>query len=65
MIDNAVKIDLTVTKGVVRGCILDELNYFNTNDNMVPDIMHDVEECAIPMTMHGVFKYMIANKIYS
>lgn len=65
MIENATKVDPKVTKGVVRDCTLNDLRYFNIIDNMVPDIMHDLDEGTIPMLLLNLFKYFISKKLYS
>lgn len=63
IVNNSTSVDLTETKGVVRYCLLNELKYFHMIDNMVPDIMHDLDEGAIPILLHKLFSYCIKMKV--
>lgn len=65
IIADSSKVDLKLTKGVVRDCYLNKLKYYHMIDNMVPDIMHDLDEGAIPFLMKELFVWITKEKIYS
>lgn len=57
------KVDYMETLGVKRYCVLNDLKYFNVFDNISVDIMHDLNEGAIPFLMKHLFKLCISSKI--
>lgn len=57
------KVDLTNTFGVVMHCALNELKFYNTINSMTPDIMHDVNEGAIPYLLKPLFEYLFKYKV--
>lgn len=59
------KIDFQVTKGVKRKCPFNDLINFPAIDNITFDVMHDVNEGAIPFLLSNFFNHMIENKIMS
>lgn len=59
------KIDFKATKGVKRNCPFNSLNFFHIIDNVAFDIMHDVNEGAIPFVLSHLFMYMNEKKIMS
>lgn len=62
-IKNSEKVDYKVTKGVKRFCELTNLKYFDMFSSMTPDIMHDLNEGAIPFLMKTLFQYCISSKL--
>ncbi|XP_031639264.1 uncharacterized protein LOC116351315 [Contarinia nasturtii] len=61
-----VKQDFIATMGVKRKCKLNDLTYFHILDNMSLDLMHDVNEGAIPYCLHDFFDLIVKkNKIIS
>lgn len=64
-LDSGKKINFKQTKGVKRSCPFNDLNFFHIIDNVAFDIMHDVNEGAIPFVLSNLFIYMIEKKIMS
>lgn len=62
-IKNAEKVDLTDTFGVAMHCALNELKFYHMIDSMTPDIMHDIEEGAIPFLLKPFFEHMFKHKV--
>lgn len=62
-IKNSEKVDYEDTQGVKRFCELNNLKYFDMFVNMTPDIMHDLNEGAIPFLMSKLFMYCISSKL--
>lgn len=56
-------VDLTNTCGVKMHCALNDLKYYHMIDSMTPDIMHDINEGAIPYLLKALFKYLIKHKV--
>ena len=50
------------TYGVQRNSILNESKFFNVVDGMAPDIMHDILEGVLPLTIMMLLKYCICRK---
>lgn len=50
------------TYGVNRRSILNQLQYFHVIDGMAPDIMHDVLEGVLPLSIMMVLKSCITTK---
>lgn len=48
-------VDVKLTKGVKRYCLLNDLKYFQMFDNLSVDIMHDLHEGAIPKFLEIFF----------
>lgn len=64
-INDSAKVDLKESKGVLRYCALNDLKYFNIIDGMVPDIMHDLNEGAVPFVLKYTFELLINEKVFS
>lgn len=60
---NEEKIDLTETKGVKKYCLLNNLENFHVLLNMSLDIMHDLNEGLVPITLKYIFMDCINKKI--
>lgn len=65
LIARSTNVDYKQTKGVKRPCALNELKYFHTLQNKSVDIMHDLNEGAIPFLLKLVFSYCISQKIFN
>lgn len=63
MIENSTKIEFKETKGIAMYCALNDLKYFHMLDSMAPDIMHDVNEGAIPFLLKNLFEYVMKHKV--
>jgi len=50
------------TYGVNRRSILNESQYFNVVDGMAPDIMHDILEGVLPLTIMMLLKNCICKR---
>lgn len=59
------KIDFKQTRGVKRRCSLNDLKYFHSLTNKSVDIMHDINEGAIPPLLQLIFNYCIAEKVFT
>lgn len=53
--------DLNDTKGIVRYCPFNELQYFHIFDNLSVDIMHDMNEGVIPHFLTKFFNSLISS----
>lgn len=62
-INDSTKLSLKESKGVVRYCVLNDLQYFNIIDGMVPDIMHDINEGTAPFALKHMFELLINEKM--
>ena len=49
-------LDIDINKGIRHSCIFEQLPYFNINNFFPPDIMHDLLEGIIPITLFHVLK---------
>lgn len=58
-------IDYSVSKGVQRFCLFNELTYFNIFENLYVDLMHDVFEGLIISFTEKFFEYCSKNRIIS
>lgn len=65
LIAKSTKVDYKQTKGVKRPCALNQLKYFHILQNKSVDIMHDLNEGAIPFLLKHVFSYCITEKIFN
>lgn len=63
LIANSTKVDFKATQGVAMYCALNDLKYFNIIESMTPDIMHDVNEGAIPFLLKHLFEHLIDKKV--
>lgn len=63
IIANCSKVDFTLTKGIKRYCVLNDLQYFHMLDNQGLDIMHDIAEGAIFFTLKRLFEYCFTHNI--
>lgn len=57
------EIDLIKTFGIKNYCVLNELKYYHTISNRSQDIMHDIFEGAMPLTLKSLFSHFVENKI--
>lgn len=64
-IENSTSVDFNESRGVKRECELNKLKYFHTIQNVAADIMHDVNEGAIPFVLKLLFEYCIQERIIS
>lgn len=64
-IAESTKPDFKQTMGVKRFCSLNKLEFFHILHNPSVDIMHDLNEGAIPLTLKLMFTYCIKEKIFS
>lgn len=44
-------------------CALNKLEYYHMIHSMTPDIMHDINEGAIPFLLKNLFEYLFKNKV--
>lgn len=51
------------SKGVVKYCVFNDLNYFNIFQNFSVDVMHDMYEGIIPFFIHLLLNHMIDRRI--
>ena len=51
------------TYGVHRDSILNTSDYFHVTEGLVPDIMHDVLEGALPLVVKQMLKAFMAKKL--
>lgn len=65
IIENSTSVDFGETKGIKRECELNRLKYFHIIKNVAADIMHDLNEGAIPYAMKLLFEWCIEHKIIS
>lgn len=56
------KVDSKVTFGLKEYCCLNELNHYHIIDNRSQDIMHDIYEGAMPLTLRTLFSYCSQKK---
>ena len=47
------------TYGVTTQSILNSLQYFHVVDGLVPDVMHDILEGTVQLTLKCLLKYLI------
>lgn len=57
------KIDLKSSFGLENYCKLNDLNHFHSINNRSQDIMHDIDEGAIPFILGHLFDYLSTEKI--
>lgn len=57
------KVDFANTFGVAMHCALNDLKYYHIIDSMTPDIMHDINEGAIPYLLKPLFEYLFKLKV--
>lgn len=58
-------VELSRTKGVKFYCVLSDCNFFHIIDHPSIDIMHDVNEGAIPFLIENLLRYCTAKGIFS
>lgn len=63
IVDESTKVDFSETKGVKSYCILSDLKYFHIISNPTCDVMHDLNEGAIPFVLKVLFEQIIALKL--
>lgn len=56
-------VDTAKTKGIKKYCILNEIQHFHIVENINVDLMHDLNEGVILLTLHKLFEYCISIKI--
>lgn len=59
------KIKLKDTKGIKYYCALSDCNFFHILNNPTVDIMHDINEGAIPFLIKTIFNHCISLGIFS
>lgn len=57
------KVDFANTFGVAMHCALNELKFYSIIDSMTLDIMHDINEGAIPYLLKPFFEYLFKHKV--
>lgn len=62
-IKNSKTVDLTNTFGVTMHCALNDLRFYHMIGSMTPDIMHDINEGAIPYLVKPLFEYLFQHKV--
>lgn len=62
IIENSTRVDLQETTGIKRYCVLSDLKHFHIIDNPTIDIMHDVNEGAIPFCLKFLILHCIASE---
>lgn len=65
IVNESVTVDYEQTKGVKYYCKLSDLKYFHIIDNPTADIMHDVNEGAIPFMLRLLFQKCIDAKLFT
>lgn len=65
IIKDCEKVDFKLTKSIKRYCSLNDLSQFHIFVNKTVDIMHDILEGAIPITLKQLFHYGISNNIFT
>lgn len=55
----------TLTTGIKKYCLFNDLKYFSSVDNYSVDIMHDILEGVIDFFLNKMFSKLIENKIVS
>lgn len=65
IIAESVKVDYKKTHGIKRYCLLNNLRYYNMFKSLTVDIMHDINEGAMPFLTKKLFELLIFNKILS
>lgn len=61
--ENTTKVDLKDTFGVAMHCALNDLKFYHMLDSTTPDIMHDINEGAIPFLLKNLFEYLFKHKV--
>lgn len=56
---------MATTFGIHRDSILNTSRYFHVTEGLVPDVMHDVLEGALPLEVKELIKYLISKKTIS
>lgn len=64
-IEESEKVILKQTIGVKFYCALSDCNFFHILDNPTVDIMHDINEGAIPFVIKGLINYCIGLGLFS
>lgn len=59
------KVELKKTKGIKYYCALSDCNFFHILDNPTVDVMHDINEGAIPFLIKSLFTHCIALGVFS
>ena len=57
--------DTTLSFGIRNKCQFSKLSYFKPYENVPPDLMHDLIEGVIPLTMYKVLQYLKADNLIS
>lgn len=60
---DANEIDLKISQGVKRYCVLNDINHFHVTKNLNVDLMHDVLEGVVLKFLHNFLKYCSEKKI--
>lgn len=63
ILESGKEIDFTKTFGIKNYCVLNELKYYHTISNRSQDIMHDMYEGAMPLTLNSLFSHFLKNNI--
>lgn len=64
IIETSSKVDYKESYGLKRYCTLNDLKYFHIMRNQSVDIMHDLNEGAIPFVLRYLFKNCLAKKLF-
>lgn len=62
-LQNTVRPDYKLSRGVKKSCVFDRLNNFHIFDNCSVDIMHDMNEGVITFFIRHLFDHMHSKKI--
>lgn len=65
IVEASENVNYSQTKGIKRYCVLNELKYFHSTENISVDILHDLNEGTIPFLMKELFNRCIALKIFN
>lgn len=63
-IKNSEKVDLKHTRGIVRYCVLNDLEHYNVFTNPTVDIMHDLNEGVVQLVLKQVFEHCIKTNVF-
>lgn len=63
IVEESTKVKFCETKGVAYYCLLSELTYFHIISHPSVDIMHDINEGAVPFALKLLFNQIVASKI--
>ena len=53
------------TYGLNRDSVLNTSRYFHVTEGLVPDVMHDILEGALPLEVKELIRYLISTKTVS